>query len=283
MHIGNPAGVATLLTEGLREREWDAQAYVTGKVNSYSYDVRKTNRLSLLIKAIRSDNVHFHGRSRELPMFVDSNKVVWHYHGDELRAARNGKPHRSGILWLVSTRDLLVDPKLEWLPNPIDMKNWPLMPATSNNIPVIIHHTNKFRVTSKGTDQIKQEIERLRKKGLKFEYREVAGYSHDDMKRVIAEADIVIDVLSVGWYGMLALEALCTGRPVVNRIEPTYWIDNSQVFFDLKDLEALVQDDNLRKSRIAAGLSYVKKYHDLPKVTDLLIEKYEGVGIKRKS
>ena len=43
----------------------------------------------------------------------------------------------------------------------------------------------------------------------------VEGLHHDEARRRYEDADIVVDQLNAGWYGLFAIEAMALGKPVV--------------------------------------------------------------------
>ena len=43
----------------------------------------------------------------------------------------------------------------------------------------------------------------------------VEGLHHDEARRLYEDADIVVDQLNAGWYGLFAIECMALGKPVV--------------------------------------------------------------------
>ena len=50
---------------------------------------------------------------------------------------------------------------------------------------------------------------------LRVELEIVEGLHHDEARRRYERADIVVDQLNAGWYGLFAIEAMALGKPVV--------------------------------------------------------------------
>lgn len=50
---------------------------------------------------------------------------------------------------------------------------------------------------------------------MRFRYTFASGLSHNDLKQLYESADIVIDQLRIGWYGVATVEAMSLGKPVV--------------------------------------------------------------------
>lgn len=77
-----------------------------------------------------------------------------------------------------------------------------------------IVHTPNHR-TIKGTRHILAAVERLRQEGLPLDLVVVEAASNQAVLEQIAQADLVIDQLVIGWYAMVAIEAMTMGKPVI--------------------------------------------------------------------
>ena len=67
----------------------------------------------------------------------------------------------------------------------------------------------------KGTRYVEQACARLRAEGLPIELVLVEHVPHAQVKDLIAQADVVVDQLLIGWYGAFAVEAMAMGKPVL--------------------------------------------------------------------
>lgn len=118
----------------------------------------------------------------------------------------------------VSTVDLLEDvPDAQWLPVAIDPAPWAqaARPLFSADRPVVVHVPS--RAALKGSDRIDEVLTQLADRGL-VEYRRISGVTHDQMPALIGDADIVVDQLRIGLYGVAAAEALAAGRLCVSYV-----------------------------------------------------------------
>lgn len=118
----------------------------------------------------------------------------------------------------VSTPDLLVDlPSAHWLPVVVEPAAWAseAAPFSHNRVPVVAHAPS--RASLKGSDLIDPILERLESEGL-IHYRRISGVPSAEMPSVYREADIVIDQLTLGIYGVAACEAMAAGRIVVSHV-----------------------------------------------------------------
>jgi glycosyltransferase involved in cell wall biosynthesis len=92
-------------------------------------------------------------------------------------------------------------------------KYTPYYPDISNNIPLIVHAPSSKSI--KGSKYVKQAIETLTNQNLSFKYIEVINMSHNEAISIYKKADIIIDQLIIGSYGVLACECMALGKPVI--------------------------------------------------------------------
>ena len=72
----------------------------------------------------------------------------------------------------------------------------------------------------KGTDHIIQAAEELQAEGYELNLIVLEGLPHDCILEAMRLADVVIDQLLIGWYGMVAIEAWALRKPVICHIRP---------------------------------------------------------------
>ena len=87
--------------------------------------------------------------------------------------------------------------------------------------PLVVHAPTNRAV--KGTHHVLAALDALRAEGVAFELRLVEGLTHDEARRVYAQADLVVDQLLLGWYGGLAVECMALGVPVDAHIRQPTW------------------------------------------------------------
>lgn len=96
----------------------------------------------------------------------------------------------------------------------IDTNEWkphPPIPAQKNLR--ILHAPNHRWI--KGTPSLISAVEQLKAEGFPIELILVEKKPNTEIKRMMAEVDVVVDQLVIGWYAMFALEAMSSGRPVI--------------------------------------------------------------------
>ena len=114
----------------------------------------------------------------------------------------------------------------------------------------------------------------------------IENVRHDEVGLRLAEADVVVDQLNSGWYGLFAVEAMAYGKPVVGylhdeaaaRTEAAFGVEVPIVRTTketlVADLRTLVSSDEERRARGAASRAYVERVHDADKMADRLIDIY---------
>jgi glycosyltransferase involved in cell wall biosynthesis len=154
----------------------------------------------------------------------------------------------------------------------------PALPSDRKR-PVILHAPSSRK--RKGTEHIVAAVE-----GLDADLRIVEGMTHDEAFELYREADIVIDQLNAGWYGVFAIECLALGKPVVTflhdeavrRTEEAYGTKVPLVPTTKEtlreSLRPLVEDVALRQRVGAASRAYAERLHDIDKIAGELVEIY---------
>ncbi len=148
---------------------------------------------------------------------------------------------------------------------------------------MIVHAPSSRR--RKGTESVVAAAE-----GLDADLRIVEGLTHDEAFELYREADIVVDQLNAGWYGVFAIECLALGKPVVTflldeavrRTEEAYGVEVplvSATHETLRErLRPLVDDAALRHRIGAASRAYAEQLHDIDKIAGELVALYDRIG-----
>ncbi|MGB3413150.1 MAG: hypothetical protein WBA28_00385 [Microbacteriaceae bacterium] len=127
------------------------------------------------------------------------------------------KQRASGFPSFVTTLDLLdYLPEAEWLPLSINPEDWFQSRAVLvRDRPIVVHAPTNAAM--KGSNQIAKAMQALHDTGV-IEYRLISGVSHDEMKNVYKDADIVLEQFLLGSYGVTACEAMAAGCLVVGNV-----------------------------------------------------------------
>jgi hypothetical protein len=169
------------------------------------------------------------------------------------------------------------------IPPGIDLAAITPAPPGERKRPIVVHApSSRLR---KGTEHVVAACE-----GLDVELRIVEGVRHDEAIAHYREADIVVDQLNAGWYGLLAIECLALGKPVLTflRVEA---VQRTEEAYDTQVPLVGVTAETLRDrlaELVAAGppewrrigqlsRAYVERVHDVERIADALVELYESL------
>ena len=158
----------------------------------------------------------------------------------------------------------------------------PAVPSVQRTKPVIVHAPTNSGI--KGTKYICRAIERLQKK-YDLEFILVQGIPHQQAKQIYQRADIIVDQLLLGGYGIFAIESMALGKPVICYISeyrkehypsdlPIVSANPDNIYDHLK---LLVENPALRHELGLRGRRFVEKYHDPLVIATQLIELYKGL------
>ena len=174
-------------------------------------------------------------------------------------------------------------PEATVIPPGIDLSAITPVPPRDRKRPVVVHAPSSRR--RKGTEHIVAACA-----ALDVDLRIVEGLRHDEALALYREADIVIDQLNAGWYGVLAIECLALGKPVLTflhdepraRTEEAYGTEVPLVGVTAETLQErlgeLVDAGPAEWRRVGeASRAYVERVHDIERVVDALVELYEGL------
>lgn len=169
----------------------------------------------------------------------------------------------------VSTPDLLdFAPRATWLPVVVDPEPWrSTAPVLERARPVVVHIPSNPWL--KGTAAADTALRRLHDEG-RVDYRRVEGVASADIPALVADADVVLDQLVIGCYGVMAVQAMCAGRLVLAhvpaRVRDRFPVPPPVVECGPDDVIRVmseVLDDRERFRRLAAeGPSYAADVHD---------------------
>jgi hypothetical protein len=93
----------------------------------------------------------------------------------------------------------------------------PAYPDPAGTRPLVVHVPTA--PVAKGTAAVLKAVEQL-KEACEFEFELLRGLPHDEAIRRMRRADVVIDQLGLGDRGMVSLEAMALGKPVLCYVKP---------------------------------------------------------------
>jgi glycosyltransferase involved in cell wall biosynthesis len=173
-------------------------------------------------------------------------------------------------------------PEAHVVPVGLDLSKYDPAPLPDNR-PVRVVHAPTSR-TKKGTDLIVAACAEL-----PVELDVVEDTRHDQAVERYKQADIAVDQLNAGWYGVFAIESMALGKPVVTflhdeavrRTEEAYGLKMPLVPTTketlAETLRPLVESAEERQRIGRESRAYVERVHDADKVADQLIEIYRSL------
>jgi glycosyltransferase involved in cell wall biosynthesis len=301
----NTAGVPWTNVQALRRRGVDAQLVVFNRYKlhpeaDWSLDRRggflrrQATQWNALLRLLpRTDVFHFYfgltlvPRSLQFPI-LDAlrRKSVMHYLGSDIRGktpADLAFGKKAGAQVVGSYDAVRWVPEAEVIPPGIDVRAVEPAPPTGRSRPVILHAPSSRR--RKGTEHVIAACE-----GLDAELVLVEGLRHDEAFERYREADIVVDQLNAGWYGLFAIECMALGKPVVSYLHEEAVERTEQALGEhvpivpaTKEnlsarLEPLVASAAERRRIGAESRAYAERVHDLEGVGDRLLALYSRLG-----
>ena len=273
----------------------------TSRLSSVPFNLPK--QLRALRWAVRNFDVfHFHAgltlapQRITLPLLKRKRKgIVFQSWGSDLR-----RRNASEVSYLRSAGAVIVGsyltrrlaprgpwPEYDVVPPAIVLDDWQPSPTEPGEVLRVAHAPSKRAV--KGTQAVLDAVESLRKRGAPIELDLIEGVPNNEARKRYAAADVVVDQLRIGWYGMFAIESMALAKPVVVHLDEQGAAETEEAF----GLELpLVGADEQSVEDVLAGLveirpelpelgrrsrDYVERIHAHTAVARRVLEIYERV------
>ncbi|MBI5038120.1 MAG: glycosyltransferase [Candidatus Kerfeldbacteria bacterium] len=163
-----------------------------------------------------------------------------------------------------------------------NLSNVPFVGVLSKKNRINIVHAPTHRGI-KGTSQINAAMKIICQR-YPVDYQLIEHRPHSEAMALYAKADIIVDDLLHGPYGILAIECMALGKPVLARIDkklvhyyPNLPIVNSNPDTIVDDIIRLITNWDLRKSLGIAGREYVKRHHNAHAIAQQLVDLYKSI------
>jgi glycosyltransferase involved in cell wall biosynthesis len=173
-----------------------------------------------------------------------------------------------------------------WLHNTLDCDAWTPRDYATREVPVLVHAPTDRGI--KGTAHVEAAVERLRARGLKFEFRLVEGVSNAEAQRIYRdEADVIVDQFVLGGIGTLAFEGMYFGKPVVSylleEVRREHFPDCPVVGATIDELEDrlawLIENPAERVRLGREGRAFVERRVDRDTVARRVVEIYRDLWL----
>jgi glycosyltransferase involved in cell wall biosynthesis len=288
----NTAGIPWTNVQALRRRGVDARLVVFNRYKLHpEADVdlkrggglarRQVTQLRAFARlAPVSDVFHFYFGLTLLPKSVQftvlralGKKSVMHFLGSDIR----GKP-ASELAWAARAGARVVGSydAIRWVPDAH------VMPPSSRMRPLVVHAPSSR--ARKGTEHVVAACA-----ALDVDLEIVEGLDHREAFERYRRADVIVDQLNAGWYGVFAIEAMALGKPVVTflheeavrRTEEAFGLEVPIVSATketlVESLRPLAESPEERRRVGAASRAYAEHVHGLERMTDRLLDLYAGL------
>jgi glycosyltransferase involved in cell wall biosynthesis len=270
----------------------------------------KTLGLAVNILRSKGDVYHVNYLLQDcyIALKLGKKPIIGHAHGSDLRSGLQHTVWRKIVSYdldkcdriLVSTPDILGIAKQfrddsVYLPNPVDTRRfYPRKRGEQGEkVKVLIASDSNWRV--KGTDIVIKALGRIRDrvevsvieygvdfaktcdlaKSLGVDLHTLPKVAHEEVREYYWNADLVIDRMRLGSLGMVSLEAIACGRPVVTYVSSEY---PEYRDFPLKDCDTeeriITAIDEASMKLWEREYSYLEKNHSVPDVLRRLGELY---------
>jgi len=297
----NVAGIPWTNVQALRRRGVDAKLVVVERQRMHpEADVDLARRPGLLGQARaqwpafarllpRTDVFHFYFGWTLLPKFLQfpvlraaRRRSVFHFLGSDIRGKTEAElayRHRADACIVGSYDALRWVPEAEVVPPGIDLRTIAAAAPSGRERPLVVHAPSSR--SRKGTADVIAACE-----GLPLDLEIVEGLHHDQALARYAAADIVVDQLNAGWYGIFAIEAMALGKPVltflhdeaVRRTEEAFGVRVPIVSVARETLRErlaeLAASPAERQRAGAASRAYVEHVHDADRMAERLVGIY---------
>jgi glycosyltransferase involved in cell wall biosynthesis len=174
-------------------------------------------------------------------------------------------------------------PEATIIPRAIDLERWPVVGVRPADRPLVVHAPSDTAV--KGTAILRRALTDLRREGLRFDVKLLRGVRHAEAVAWYRRADIVVDQLLIGWYGVVTLEALALGKPVVVHVRddlyrsfaPEIPVANANPATVKDVLRELIASYERRRALAERARGFVEEVHDVRLVARALRSLYAEV------
>jgi hypothetical protein len=297
----NTAGIPWANVQALRRRGVDAQLVVFERYRLHpeaDRDLARPRGLvgrqlvqwRVLLQLLpRTDVFHFYFGLTLVPKTLQfpilralRKKSVYHFLGSDIRGKTPEQlafGRRADAQVIGSYDAIRWLPEAEVIPPGVDVTRYEQAVGLTNPRPLIMHAPSSR--ARKGTEHVIAACA-----GLDADLEIVEGLHHEQAQQRYRAADIVVDQLNAGWYGMFAIEAMALGKPVVGflheeaarRTEEAFGIAVPIVRANKETLRerlaGLVASAEARRRIGAESRAYVEQVHDIERAADRLLALY---------
>jgi len=297
----NTAGIPWTNVQALRRRGVDAQLVVFNRYRLHpeaDVDLKRSGGLvhrqltqwrAFARLAPATDIFHFYFGLTLLPKSLQfpilralGKRSVVHFLGSDIRGKPPGElawARRAGARIVGSYDAVRWVPDAHVVPPGIDIAGIEPSPPSGRDRPLVLHAPSSR--SRKGTEHVVAACAELN-----LDLEIVEGLDHRRAFERYRRADVIVDQLNAGWYGVFAIEAMALGKPVVSflhdeavrRTEEAFGLEVPIVSVTretlVERLRPLAASPDERRRVGAASRAYAQEVHDLERMTDRLLALY---------
>ena len=297
----NTAGIPWTNVQALRRRGVDAQLVVFNRYRLHpeaDVDLKRSGGLvhrqltqwrAFARLAPATDIFHFYFGLTLLPKSLQfpilralGKRSVVHFLGSDIRGKPPGElawARRAGARIVGSYDAVRWVPDAHVIPPGIDIAGIEPSPPSGRDRPLVLHAPSSR--SRKGTEHVVAACAELN-----LDLEIVEGLDHRRAFERYRRADVIVDQLNAGWYGVFAIEAMALGKPVVSflhdeavrRTEKAFGLEVPIVSVTretlVERLRPLAASPDERRRVGAASRAYAQEVHDLEPMTDRLLALY---------
>jgi len=237
----------------------------------------------------RTDVFHFYfgltlvPKTLQFPILkLARRKSVFHFVGSDIRGKSPEElayGRRADVQIVGSYDAARWVPEAEVVPPGIDLRGIEPAPPRAEG-PLRVAHAALSR-SRKGTELI---VAACAEAGLELDV--IENVRNDEVGPRLARADIVVDQLNSGWYGLFAIEAMAQGKPVLGYIHEEAAARTADAFGVplpivrttkqtlADDLSRLAGSADDRRAKSQQSRAFVERVHDADRMADRLIDIY---------
>jgi glycosyltransferase involved in cell wall biosynthesis len=300
----NTAAIPWTNVQALRRRGVDARLVVFNRYRLHpeaDVDLKRTGglarRQATQVRAFArlapaTDVFHFYFGLTLLPKSVQfpvlralGKKSVMHFLGSDIRGKPAGElawSARAGARVVGSYDAIRWVPDAHVIPPGVDVQAIEVAPPSSRARALVVHAPSSR--ARKGTEHVVAACAEL-----DVDLEIVEGLDHREAFERYRRADVIVDQLNAGWYGVFAIEAMALGKPVVTFLHEEAMRRTEEAFGMpvpivsatketlVDSLRPLAESAEERRRIGAASRAYAEHVHDLERMTDRLLSLYRGL------
>jgi glycosyltransferase involved in cell wall biosynthesis len=163
-----------------------------------------------------------------------------------------------------------------WLPD--------YQPKPFREVPKLVLHAPTNRLI-KGTSYIEAAFAKLRPRFPGVEFKTVEKVPWLGLRDALAECDVFVDQVFMGWYGMVSVEAMALARPALAYLRPDFEpraqgcpLVRITVESLADELAAVLSDTPRRRALGEAGRAWVEREHEAHVIAAKLVTLYREIG-----